>query len=168
MKAGVKCVKSVDGLSARCHEGIYLIILFTGEGKGKTSAAMGTVARALGSGKKVVVIQFMKGNISSEKKFFEDKNCEFYNFGQETLVNLKNPSDKDREECMKAFSMAKEKASEKPFLLVLDEINVAVSCNMLSKKEVIDFLKGVSPGTNIVLTGRYAPDEFIRIADVVT
>ncbi|MCD6547699.1 MAG: cob(I)yrinic acid a,c-diamide adenosyltransferase [Nanoarchaeota archaeon] len=144
-----------------------MLYVFTGNGKGKTTAAIGTAIRALGYGKKVIIIQFMKKRDSGEKRFFKKHNYEFYQFGTKKFVNLKKPSKKDEEEAKKALEFAKKKIKEKPFLMVLDELNVAIAAKLLDLKDVLTFLKQAK-GVNIIITGRYAKKEIIEIADLVT
>ena len=142
-----------------------MIFLFTGNGKGKTTAAIGMGVRAAGHKKRVVMIKFMKG-IESGEDLIKIPYFEIYKFGRKEFVNLKNPAEEDRKMARMGFEFAKKIAKEKPFLLILDEINVAASIGLLNKKEIIDFIKNLD--VHVVLTGRYAPKEFIEIADLVT
>jgi len=146
------------------------IYLYTGEGGGKTTNALGLALRCLGHGYKVVIIQFLKWwKNTGEYKFKKilPENYEIYQFGRKGWKGLKNLTEKDRELCRKALNMAKKKAKERPKLLVLDEINLALDCKLLDVEEVIDFLKTVPKETNVVLTGRRAPQELIKFADFV-
>lgn len=145
-----------------------LIYLFTGNGKGKTTSALGTAIRALGYNKDVVVIQFMKGQNTGEKKFFEKNKLEFYQFGREGFVDLKNPNSEDKKLAKKGLKFAKEKLKKEPFLLVLDELNVAVAAGLLSTKEIIKMLNEIPKKTHVIITGRYAKKELIEKADLVT
>jgi cob(I)alamin adenosyltransferase len=146
------------------------IYLYTGEGGGKTTNALGLALRCLGHGYKVVIIQFLKWwKNTGEYKFKKilPKNYEIYQFGRKGWKGLENLTEKDRELCQKALNMAKKKAKEKPKLLVLDEINLALDCKLLSVEEVIDFLKTVPKETNVVLTGRRAPRQLVEFSDFV-
>jgi cob(I)alamin adenosyltransferase len=145
-----------------------LIYLFTGNGKGKTTAALGNAIRALGYGEKVVVIQFMKKWETGEKKFFESHGYEFHQFGRKEFVDFRNPSDEDKKLAKEGLAFAEEKLKEKPFLLVLDELNVAVAANLLSVEEALQFLEKIPEETNVIITGRYAKKELIEKADLVT
>ncbi|MBN1916118.1 cob(I)yrinic acid a,c-diamide adenosyltransferase [Candidatus Dojkabacteria bacterium] len=153
-----------------------MIYIFTGKGKGKTTAAFGTALRAIGCGKKVHIIQFMKSKDwlkSAEVEFLETvekKNLEIESFGKKGWVNFKKPSKEDIKLVNKAFSKAVEVVSdEKPFLLVLDEINVAVLFNMLSEKEVLRIINLAKRGkTHLILTGRGATKNMVKEADIVT
>ena len=142
-----------------------MIFLFTGNGKGKTTAAIGMGIRAAGHNKRVVMIKFMKG-IESGEDLLEIPNFKIYKFGRKEFVNLNNPSEEDKELAKKGLEFAKKIATEKPFLLILDEINVATKIGLLNKNEVINFIKNLD--FHVVLTGRYAPKEFIEFADLVT
>jgi cob(I)alamin adenosyltransferase len=91
-----------------------------------------------------------------------------YQFGREGWVNLKKPSHRDRELAQKGLKFAEKIIKEKPFLLILDEINLAIAIGLLKLDEVIEFLKKIPSKTTIVLTGRSAPKKLIEIADAVT
>jgi len=146
------------------------IYLWTGNGWGKTTSALGAALRALGHGYRVVFIQFMKGrkDIGEYKiKNKLGKKFELYQFGRKGWVDLKKPSKKDKQLAQKALGFAKKKAKEKPFLLVLDEINVAVKVKLLKEKEVIDFLNEIPAPVNVYLTGRWATDKLKRRANWV-
>lgn len=146
------------------------VYLYTGEGGGKTVNALGLALRCLGHGYKVVIIQFLKWwkNTGEYKfrKLMPDK-YEIHQFGRKGWIGLKNLTDEDKQLCKKALNMAKKKAKEKPRLLVLDEVNLALDCKLLDVAEVIDFLKTVPKETNVALTGRYAPRQLVEFADFV-
>ncbi len=145
-----------------------LIYLFTGNGKGKTEAGIGMAVRARGQGNRVVFIQFMKGLPTGEIEPLKELGVEVYRFGTENFVDFKNPSKEDVELAHKGLEKARELAKEKPFLIVLDEINVAVAANLIDTEEVLDFLKTIPDETNVLLTGRYAKKELLDAADLVT
>lgn len=143
------------------------IYLWTGNGWGKTTSAIGAAVRVLGHNKKVVFVQFMKGrkDIGEYKMRTKlGKNFEMKQFGRKGWVNLKNPSDRDRKLAKKGLEFARKKAQEKPFLLVLDEINVAVAAKLLDEKEVIGFLDEIPASVNVYLTGRWATDRLKKKA----
>lgn len=145
------------------------VYLYTGEGAGKTANALGLALRCLGHGYKVVIIQFLKWwKTTGEYKYAKkDPNYEIYQFGRKGWIGLKNLTDKDKQLCKRALSFAKRKVKEKPRLLVLDEINLALDNKLLDVNEVIEFLKTVPKETNVVLTGRHAPKKLIEYADFV-
>lgn len=145
------------------------IFLWTGNGWGKTTSAFGAALRALGHNKKVVVVQFMKGrkDIGEYKIQQKLKDFTIKQFGRKGWVNLKKPSPKDKRFARLGLLYAKKIAQTKPFLLVLDEINLAAKINLLRKKEVLDFLKGIHPEIHVYLTGRCAPHWLLDKADYV-
>ncbi len=145
-----------------------MIYVKTGEGGDKTTSAMGLALRSLGNGKKVVIVQFMKGRFTGEmealKKF---SNCEFKQFGRNEFVNLKNPDDVDKKLARDGLSYAQKSLKSKPFLLVLDEINLACGIGLLDVKDVLSLLDKAE-GVEVVLTGRKVPESFVSRADFVT
>lgn len=148
--------------------------VFTGDGKGKTTAAIGMVIRALGRNKKVVVIQFMKGRISGEIKILENLKRQGYKlvvsrFGSVRFVDPRNVKVEDIEFVEEGYTFALRALDEKPFLLVLDEILVATSYGMLDVERLLKLIEyAKSKGVNLVLTGRNAPREVVEKADLVT
>jgi len=148
------------------------VYLLTGNGWGKTTSALGVCLRAVGHGKKAIVVQFMKGrNYIGEYKVMKRlaPNYYIYQFGREEFVNLKNPSLRDHILAKKGIEFAKKAVKkEKPFLIVLDEVNIAARIGLLDKKEVLDFVDSIPASVNVYMTGRYAPLEFKKRADYVT
>ena len=148
-----------------------LIIVNTGDGKGKTTAALGTAFRALGYDYKVCMIQFIKGSwhygeLDAAKKFPE--NFEILPMGEGFTWKTK---DKERDTLVaeRTWEACKEKIqSGKYKIVVLDEINIAFKYNYLNVKEIVNFLKNKPKDLHIILTGRNAPPEIIEIADMVT
>lgn len=144
-----------------------MIYLYTGEGGGKTTAAMGLALRALGHGKRVVIIQFMKGRFTGEmKSLMRFLKCDFKQFGRHGFVNLDKPSSYDKELAVKGLAYARKSLEKKPFLLILDEVNLACAAGLLRVKEVLDLLKKAD--CHVVLTGRRAPKPLIKAADFTT
>ncbi|MBN1160271.1 MAG: cob(I)yrinic acid a,c-diamide adenosyltransferase [Candidatus Diapherotrites archaeon] len=146
-----------------------LIYLYTGDGEGKSTCAFGHALRAVGHGQKVVVIQFMKGRSEIGEVLFESISpslYEIHQFGNEEFVF--EPTEKDIQLAQQGLEFAKEKLSEEPFILILDELNVVLSKGLLELDEVIKLLKGIPEKTNIIITGRNAPKKLIEIADLVT
>ena len=141
-----------------------MIIIYTGNGKGKTTAAIGAGVRAAGHEKKVVMVEFMKGQDTGELHV-KIPNFKIYQFGSEKFVI--NPTDEDKQRAKEAIKFVEEVyIKEKPFLIILDEINVAVHMGLLSIDDVLMVLNKIK--SHVILTGRYAPVEFISIADLVT
>lgn len=147
-----------------------MIYVFTGNGQGKTTASLGFALRKIGEGKKVVIIQFMKGRKTGEHITIEKflPGCRIYQFGREEFVDLKNPLSIDKNLAEKGFIFAQEILKSHPEVIILDEINIAVHYGLIDKNKVVDFIKGIPVDIDLILTGRYAPSEFIKIADVVT
>jgi len=141
------------------------VLIFTGDGKGKTTAAMGAALRAKGHGKRVIMIQFLKKGDYGGVKMLREMGVEVYQFGTEQFVF--NVTEEDRRRAEDAMKFAREKMKEEPFLLILDEINVALSMGLVETKKVLQLLEDRG-GTHIILTGRYAPHELIEKADLVT
>jgi cob(I)alamin adenosyltransferase len=147
------------------------IYLYTGTGGGKTTNALGLALRSVGHGHKVVIIQFLKWwKNTGEYKIRERLHpyYEIYLFGREGWIGLGNLGEEDRRLSKEGLEFAKKVVEEKkPHLLVLDEINLALHCNMLEINEVLEFLDSVPEETDVVLTGRYAPKELLDRADFV-
>jgi len=147
------------------------IYLYTGTGGGKTVNALGLALRSVGHEHKVVIIQFLKwwkntGEYKIRKKL--QPFYEIYLFGRDDWIGLDNLGEEDRRLSKEGLNFAKKVVEEKkPHLLVLDEINLALHCNMLEIKEVLEFLDSISDETDVVLTGRYAPKELMDRADFV-
>ena len=92
---------------------------------------------------------------------------EVHQFGREGWVDLENPSKEDKVLARKGLMLAKKKAEEKPFLLILDEINLAVATGLVSEKEVLQFLDEIDSEVHVYLTGRYATPKLMLRADYV-
>lgn len=146
------------------------IYLYTGEGAGKTTNALGLALRSLGHGHRVVMIQYLKGrkNIGEYKfqKFFKEK-YKVYQFGQPSFIDLKNPGKRDIDLAKKGLEFILKIVKQKPHLLILDEINLAAAYGLINVNEAIRTIKKVPKSIDIVLTGRYAPKKFIDFADYV-
>jgi cob(I)alamin adenosyltransferase len=146
------------------------IILYTGNGGGKTAAALGIALRGVGHGKKVVVVQFMKGRKDiGEYKASKRLKPELVmkQFGRDGFVNLLDPLKEDKELAKKGLEYAKKSAEKKPGTLILDEVNLAAAIGLLDVKDVVSFLKYIPRETIVILTGRNAPKEFTDYADYV-
>ncbi|MBW2991740.1 cob(I)yrinic acid a,c-diamide adenosyltransferase [Candidatus Woesearchaeota archaeon] len=147
------------------------VYLWTGNGWGKTTSALGVSLRAIGHGHKVIIIQFMKGRkwVGEYKVRNRLKpNYQIYQFGRKEFINLRKPSAGDKKLARKGFEFAKQAVKKKPNLLILDEINLAVKIGLLNVDEVIDFLDKVPKSVTVYLTGRYAPKKLVERADYVT
>lgn len=147
------------------------IYLYTGNGAGKTANALGLALRSVGHKRKVVIIQFLKWwkNTGEYKiRTLLKPYYEIHLFGRIGWIGLSNLGDEDRKLAQKALRFAEKVAREKrPALLVLDEINLALHCQLLDTQEVLSFLDKIPKGTDVVLTGRFAPRELLDRADFV-
>lgn len=145
------------------------IQVYTGNGKGKTTAALGASIRAVCAGKKVFFGQFIKGMDYSELKcvnFVPD--LEIKQFGRDCFIE-KDPTEEDircAKEGLKEFKEILYKGSYD--LVVMDELNIALFYKLFSIEEVIEIIKNKKENIELIITGRYAPDELIEIADLVT
>lgn len=147
------------------------VFIYTGNGKGKTTAALGLALRAVGHGKKVFFLQFMKGRdygeVVSAKQYLP--NLTFYQSGLDNFVMKDNPSPVDIELARQGLEVARQVlASNEYDMVVLDEVNVALDFKLIPLDEVIDLIKNKPPEVDLGLTGRYAPAEIIELADLVT
>lgn len=148
------------------------IHVYTGDGKGKTTAALGLAARAVGHGMKAFVIHFMKGNIEYGELETARRlapNLQIKQMGRECFVDRKNPDPIDVKMASDALDLAGKAIMEGDFdLVVLDEINVATDFGLVSADDVLDLIRKKPDHVEIVMTGRYAHKEFIEAADLVT
>ena len=144
--------------------------LYTGDGKGKTTASLGAAMRAAGHGRRVLMIQFMKGRLYGELAASKEmKGFTIEQYGRDEFVDPKHPDPVDVELAAKGWARALEAVGdEKLDLLILDEINVAVSFGLIELENVVRFVERRPPRLELILTGRYAPRELIEIADTVT
>lgn len=149
-----------------------LLIVFTGNGKGKTTAALGTGLRAWGHGMKVCMIQFIKGREGGEVKAASRLDgFEVLPMGR-GFVGIGNDIHQ-REEHVRAAREALERVKEKISsgqyqLIILDEINNALSLGLIDLQELVDLLKKRPEDLHMILTGRDAPPELLEMADLVT
>ncbi len=148
-----------------------LIIVNTGDGKGKSTAAFGIALRAAGNKMNVFIMQFMKGKWKAgEKKSFDllKPNVEMVSMGDGFTWDTENP-EQDRETARKAWEIASEKLNNGKYkMVILDEINYVLHYNFLPHKLFIEALKNKPADVHVVCTGRNAPEELIEIADLVT
>ena len=150
------------------------VIVYTGEGKGKTTAALGMALRAVGRGWKVLMVQFMKGTwhyaeLDSAQRLAPDFEIVPMGKGFYRILDDHYTEEAHREAAAAALKFAREKMESGEYdLLILDEINNAVSTGLLPLQAVLQFIEAKPPDFNIVLTGRGAPPEFVERADLVT
>jgi len=148
-----------------------LVQVYTGDGKGKTSAAFGSALRALGRGLKVYVIQFIKGGFDYGELYIAEKlpNLRLATFGRGRFITETPPSQKDMRLAREAFNLARKVVEEGEYdIVILDEINVVLNLKMIGVDEVVELIKKKPKHVELILTGRYAPAQIIEAADLVT
>lgn len=145
-----------------------LIQVYTGDGKGKTTAALGQAIRASGQGLKVVFIQFLKSQAGGEHLFASRfKPFEIIQFGKGDL--FKKPDQELLQETMEAYEFARKAlVGGKYDLVILDEIFVAHWRGLLSLQQILDLMQMKPGNVELVMTGRKAPQEVVKRADLVT
>ncbi|SMH41474.1 cob(I)yrinic acid a,c-diamide adenosyltransferase [Maritimibacter sp. HL-12] len=162
-----------DKIMATKTEEKGLIIVHTGKGKGKSSAAFGMIFRAIAHGMPAAVVQFIKGGMKTgERDLIETRFadlCEFHTMGEGFTWETQDKT-RDIEKARAAWEKSKELIRNPGIRMVLlDEINIALRYDYLDVAEVVAFLKSEKPEmTHVILTGRNAKDELIDIADLVT
>ncbi|RLG90693.1 MAG: cob(I)yrinic acid a,c-diamide adenosyltransferase [Candidatus Hecatellales archaeon] len=153
----------------RLKEGILQV--YTGNGKGKTTAALGQALRAVGHGFKVYMAQFMKsygyGEVEAAKRLYP--NLVIEQFGRTKHVNKEKPEKIDYGLAKKALLKAKKVLESGEWdIVILDEVNVALNFGLLSLDEVLELLKVKPKNVELIFTGRYAPKEVIDLAELVS
>jgi cob(I)alamin adenosyltransferase len=148
------------------------IQVYTGDGKGKTTCALGLALRAVGQRLQVYMIQFMKGRETGEAIAAATRlapEMTLRSFGRPGLVNLRAPAPEDLDLIHQAWDLARQVIlAGKHDLVILDEINLALTFNLLPVSEVFQVLRDRPLWVEIVLTGRQAPAELVEMADLVT
>jgi cob(I)alamin adenosyltransferase len=157
-----------------------VVLVYTGDGKGKTSAALGLMARALGNGWSVAFIQFIKHWEVSEHKFIDriqplfGNQIFFYKGGKgfyhaRELSAEQVSSSQHKQAAAETYTEALNAVKNGKFdLVICDEINNAVYHNLLSKAQLRKLIESRSPKTSLCLTGRYFPDDLLELADIAT
>lgn len=143
--------------------------VYTGNGKGKTTASIGLSVRAALAGKKVFFGQFVKGMDYSELKLVDYlPNFEIQQFGRDCFI-YNDPTKEDRQAANKGLEICKEALENGKYdLVVLDELNIALYYKLFSIEEVIEIIENRDDSVEVIITGRYAPKEIIDLADLVT
>lgn len=148
-----------------------MIQVYTGNGKGKTTASLGLAMRASGQKKKVMMIQFMKGKVN----YGELKSAKLLpgftirQFGRPTFVDKKNPAPADIKGAQEALDFAAKTIGSKKYdIIILDELNVALDFKLIPLDEVLLMLAWVPRELELVITGRNAHPKVIRLADLVS
>ena len=144
------------------------IHVYTGDGKGKTSAALGVLIRAKGWGMRCFLIQFMKGMETGEVKVLEALGIPVKRFGFPYFPDIKNLKEEEKEVLLAGWEEAKRRMREKIDVLVLDEFSYLFLSGTVNQEEAVEEIKKRWEGMELVLTGREMPPEIVEIADLVT
>ena len=150
-----------------------LIIVHTGPGKGKTTAALGMGLRAVGNGLRVLMVQFIKGSwrygeLEAAKLLGEDKFA-IRTMGRGYVKLAGEPAPADKAAAEEAWAYAREKIFSGEYdMIILDEINYAISYGLVRVEAVLEALRQKPEGVHVILTGRNAPAALVELADLVT
>jgi len=146
-----------------------LIQVYTGNGKGKTTASLGLALRAAGAGLKVYICQFLKGRYYCEQVILKKlKNIKLEQFGTKCFIR-RAPAKKDIESAGRGLKAAEEAVRSKCYdMVILDEVNVALNLGLIKLGDVISLIKNTSQKTELILTGRNAHPKILKIADLVS
>jgi cob(I)alamin adenosyltransferase len=160
-------------MAIKTNDDFGLVHVYTGDGKGKTTAAMGLALRALGNGKAVHIVQLMKAEsrLSGELEVIGRLDgASFARFGGNLLRKNHTPVEEIKAEVRNGLREAQAAISEKKFdMLILDEVNVAISGGLADLNEVLEIVEACRMSSiELILTGRNAPTEIISAADYVT
>jgi len=148
------------------------IQVYTGSGKGKTTAALGLALRAAGHGFRTYIGQFLKGQEYGELKAL--KKCAdlvtLEQFGRTGFIHVsKDPDEEDIRKAQKGLKKCLHAMLSQDFqIIILDEVNVAVDFGLISEQDILDFLDQKPAGIEVILTGRFAPDSILEKADLIT
>ena len=148
-----------------------MVQVFTGNGKGKTSAALGAVLRAAGHGMRVFIVFFMKGEYpyGEFSSLSRIPNVDVASFGFRSLTDPANIKPEEIEQAELALSAARQAMLSGNYdLVVLDEVNVAAKFKLIELDEVIKLISEKPPNVELILTGRYADNKLIELADPAT
>ncbi|WP_319825281.1 cob(I)yrinic acid a,c-diamide adenosyltransferase [Thalassovita sp.] len=159
-----------DKVAEAVDPGRGLVLVHTGDGKGKSSSAFGVIVRALGWKKSVGVVQFIKGSwITGERQFFQRLGgVDWHTMGEGFTWDTQD-RERDIAAAKAAFAKACEMMESGEYdLIVLDEINIALRYEYLGAEEVLEGLKRRADRTSVILTGRNAPELLCDYADTVT
>jgi cob(I)alamin adenosyltransferase len=151
-----------------------LVIVYTGKGKGKTTAALGIVLRAIGHGYKVGMIQFIKGEwyygeLTSSKRLEPEFEMIAAGKGFVGIIDDDHNIEDHQNAAQTAVVLAKDKLATGAYdIMILDEINYAAKLKLISEQDILDIIAGKPEKTSLVITGNYAADSVIAVADLVT
>lgn len=148
-----------------------MLQVYTGTGKGKTTAALGVALRGAGYNLKTMMFSFLKDdpNYGEARAYKYLPGFELKQVGRDAFVNFHNPDPVDLELCQNGWEMAKQAIEQKQAdIIILDELNIVLCTHMLPVEEAVTFLKQQKNNLEIITTGRGAPEELIKAADLVT
>lgn len=151
-----------------------LVIVYTGKGKGKTTAALGMALRAVGYSYKICMIQFIKGSwhygeMTSSKRLEPEFEITAVGRGFVGIMDDKTPVEEHKRIANEALHIAQEKIFSKKYdIVILDEVNYAVNLGLVKLDDVLELIRKKPKNVNLVLTGNYAKDKLIELADLVT
>lgn len=155
-----------------------MIQIYTGDGKGKTTAALGLAVRAAGANKKVRIVYFDKGGDNYNERpaldvLSKEFDLKYYatglnRIGENNFFRFEN-TQADKDEAARAITLVEQIINEeKPDLIVLDELNTSLHLGLVEKEKVLDLLKKIPEEVEVVISGRYAAQELIELADLVS
>ncbi|MBI0584254.1 MAG: cob(I)yrinic acid a,c-diamide adenosyltransferase [Methanomassiliicoccus sp.] len=156
---------------ADIREKLGLVHVYTGNGKGKTTAALGLALRAMGNGLKVAMVQFMKapqfyGEYEISKSL---PNLTLLPMGRDCLVHEDKVTQADIDAAQAALAKSKELLHSGRYdMVIMDEVNVSIRFDLVRTEDLVRLVKERPPRVELVITGRYAPPEIIDLADLVT
>lgn len=151
-----------------------LVIVYTGGGKGKTTAALGMALRAVGHNQKICIIQFIKGSwhygeLNSLKRLEPEVELITMGKGFVGIIDDKSPREEHEKIAKEGIKVSKEKIQSKKYdTIILDEVNYAVNLGLIELNDVLDLIKTKPSELDLVLTGNHAKPEIIEAADLVT
>lgn len=151
-----------------------IVVIFTGKGKGKTTAALGIVLRSVGHGQRVAMIQFIKGEwyygeLTSSRRLEPEFDMIVSGRGFVGILDDDHSLEEHEIAAKQAVSIAKEKVCSGDYdLVILDEINYALKLNLIVLEDALDLIKCKAKRTSVIFTGNYAPHRLIELADMVT
>jgi cob(I)alamin adenosyltransferase len=148
-----------------------LVQVFTGNGKGKTTAALGTILRAAGHGLKIYIVFFMKGDYAYGEfdTLLKLPNVEVLKSGFRQFTDPLNIKPEEKEQAQTALAAARQAINSGHYdLVVLDEVNVALEYKLIELEDVLRLIKEKPVGLELILTGRYADNRMLELADLVT
>ncbi len=146
-----------------------LVHVYTGDGKGKTTAALGLCARAAGHGLRSIIVQFMKTGGTYGENFLRLDRVKVVPAGHDCLVYSQEITQLDRDSAAEGLRAASEAMRSGGYdIVVLDEVCVAVKFGLLDVREVAEAVRSRAQGVEVLLTGRYAQPELLELADYVT